>query len=301
MSVDPDNMISYTRVVPLGVKSTLEGWGITNCVELDWWDKYSLSTGEINALTPSSVSSLASSNNNWNEGSAGDSLDDNSVEITFTPTRHWGARHPFDRFTSLWGSFVVNGKNGRVFFGGDTAYCSVFKTIGEVFGPFDISLLPIGAYLPRELMMNSHCDPAEAVLIHKDLRSDQSVAIHWGTFHLSDDEDVEPAFELNRVRTIAGVSKNQFCTLALGETLVAGAYPQFDLATVWPKEALSYVDKRFEQVAKRRQLETARQLRKEKRKENRKLFRKKLKMRKLRKGSEELESKSETTKSEVAR
>lgn len=89
--------------------------GITNCIELDWWQSYNYisRTGE-------------------------------SIEVIFTPTKHWTGRGVMDRNTCLWGSFAVLSNQSKFFFSGDTAYCPVFKRIGEVFGPFDLAAIPIG-------------------------------------------------------------------------------------------------------------------------------------------------------------
>lgn len=59
------------------------------------------------------------------------------------------------------------------------SYCNVFKTVGEVLGPFDTAMVPIGAYKPRWFLRAIHCNPAEAVKIHQDLRAKQSIAMHW--------------------------------------------------------------------------------------------------------------------------
>ena len=186
-------------LVPLGVKQLLESsYNITNCIEMNWWDSHTI---------PSKVAenpSLAQA-----EG----------ITISFTPAKHWTARGLFDRNTCLWGSFAVNSKSTNIFFGGDTAYCDVFTKIGTKFGPFDMSLLPIGAYKPRYFMKHHHCDPEEAVQIHKDLQSKRSLAIHWGTFPLADEDVVEPALELARVRRRAGVQPSAFFTLRIGETV----------------------------------------------------------------------------------
>lgn len=59
------------------------------------------------------------------------------------------------------------GAQQRFYFVGDTGYCGVFKDIGDKYGPFDLSAIPIGAYNPRRIMTPQHVDPAEAVQIHK--------------------------------------------------------------------------------------------------------------------------------------
>ena len=91
----------------------------------------------------------------------------------------------FTFFKTLWSGWVIKGKHSRFFFGGDTAYCPAFKEIGAEYGPFTLSAIPIGAYLPREFMGNIHVDPEEAVKIHVDVKSQASVGIHWGTFDLA--------------------------------------------------------------------------------------------------------------------
>ena len=107
-------------IVPLGVKKILKTMGIDNCVELDWWSTQQLATT-----------------------TGGD------LKVVFLPAKHWTSRTPFDRNQCLWGGFAVISPTKRFFFAGDTAYSKVFKTIGEEYGPFDFSAIPIGAYKPQ--------------------------------------------------------------------------------------------------------------------------------------------------------
>jgi N-acyl-phosphatidylethanolamine-hydrolysing phospholipase D len=89
-------------------------------------------------------------------------------EVTFVPVCHWSKRGPFEKNSRLWGGFVIKTPKGqRIFYSGDTAYCEIFDEIGERFGPFDLAVLPIGAYEPRHLLRYSHTDPEEAVVIHR--------------------------------------------------------------------------------------------------------------------------------------
>lgn len=190
------------RLVPLGVGKILKSVGVTNVVEMDWWDTY-------DHLTP------AGSN----------------IEVMFVPSKHWTSRTPFDRNTCLWGGFALMGRESKFYFCGDTAYANVFKLIGDNLGPFDLAAVPIGAYTPRWFMKNVHCSPDEALQIHLDLRAKQSVAVHWGMFPLTEEDPVEPALELARIRDQRDISPSQFFTMALGETLQVGAEPQNDFAT----------------------------------------------------------------------
>ena len=61
-------------------------------------------------------------------------------------------------------------------------YCPAFTEIGRKYGPLDLSFIPIGAYKPRWMFSSVHVDPSDAVKIHLDVKSNKSVAIHWGTF-----------------------------------------------------------------------------------------------------------------------
>jgi N-acyl-phosphatidylethanolamine-hydrolysing phospholipase D len=193
-----------TWIAPLGVAKILNSMGITNVIELDWWRSH-------NFVRPQG-----------------------NLDITLTPTKHWTSRNPFDRNKSLWGSFVVKSADKSFFFGGDSAYHEVFKLIGEKYGPFDFSALPVGAYKPRWFLKDNHVNPAEAVQIHKDIKSKQTVAIHWGTFPLSDEDYVEPPLELARMRDIMNVSRDSFFSLMHGETWNVGDAPKNDFASLNP-------------------------------------------------------------------
>lgn len=191
------------RIVPLGVKDLLRTIGIDNVTELDWWNTYHhvAPTGSI-------------------------------MKIIFTPAKHWTSRTLWDRNKCLWGGFAVLGSKMKFYFTGDTAYCgTTFNMIGENFGPFDLAAIPIGAYSPRWFMKDVHCNPEEAVKIHKDLKSKKSFAIHWATFPLTDEDPIEPALELARARNLHNLSNDSFFTMAHGETLHMDELPNHDVAT----------------------------------------------------------------------
>ena len=97
------------------------------------------------------------------------------------------------------------------------------------------------AFFIRWFLKDVHCNPDEALQIHLDLRSKQSLAIHWGTFPLSDEDAVEPALELARCRAALGVSVNEFFTMAHGETLFFGEKPAHDFAELQPNMLDTYI------------------------------------------------------------
>jgi len=108
----------------------------------------------------------------------------------------------------------------RFFFSGDTGYCPLFKEIGQKLGPFDLAAIPIGAYNPRWFMKSNHVNPEEAVQIHKDVGSRKSVAIHWGTFVLTDEPLDEPPLRLEKELLKQGIPAAEFLVLKHGETII---------------------------------------------------------------------------------
>ncbi len=93
--------------------------------------------------------------------------------------------------TTLWSSWVIAGEQRRVYFGGDSGYTPAYADIGAAYGPFDLTVLPIGAYDPR--WRDVHLDPEEAVMAHRALRGRVLLPIHWATFDLAFHEWGEPA------------------------------------------------------------------------------------------------------------
>jgi N-acyl-phosphatidylethanolamine-hydrolysing phospholipase D len=106
----------------------------------------------------------------------------------------------------------------RIFFAGDTGYSPDFAEIGLRLGPMDLSLLPIGAYQPRWFMQAMHVDPEEAVRIHMDVKSRQSVAMHWGTFQLTEEPPDQPPQKLAEALRRHAVPAERFWVLQHGET-----------------------------------------------------------------------------------
>jgi L-ascorbate metabolism protein UlaG (beta-lactamase superfamily) len=99
----------------------------------------------------------------------------------------------------------------QVYFAGDSGYSNgLFREIGRRCGPPDLALLPIGAYEPRWFMASAHMNPSEAVQAHLDLGSRRSVAMHWGTFQLTDEGRDAPLLALAEARNRAGVAAADF-------------------------------------------------------------------------------------------
>lgn len=150
-----------TFITPLGVGAHLRGWGIpaSRIVELDWGSQTTV--GEL--------------------------------RVVCTPARHFSGRF-LSRNNTLWASFAIIGPRHRAFFGGDTGYTRGFADIGSEHGPFDLTVLPIGAY--NRAWPDIHMNPEEAVQAHRDLDGGMLLPIHWGTFRLAPHPWAEPAERL---------------------------------------------------------------------------------------------------------
>jgi N-acyl-phosphatidylethanolamine-hydrolysing phospholipase D len=120
-----------------------------------------------------------------------------NCKITAVPAQHFSGRTLWDKNKTHWNGYVVETPTKRIYFVGDTGYNSKeFKEIGNRFGQMDLSLIPIGSYIPREFMKTVHINPHEAVQIHKEVHSVFSLGMHWNTFCLSDEPYDRPPYDL---------------------------------------------------------------------------------------------------------
>jgi L-ascorbate metabolism protein UlaG (beta-lactamase superfamily) len=139
------------------------------------------------------------------------------MSVTLVPARHWTRRGPGGTNRRLWGGFVINAGNRLAYFAGDSGYDPVlFAGIGRKFGCPDIAMIPIGAYEPRWFMSDAHMNPAEAVRVHRDVRARLSVAMHWGTFQLTDEGREDPPQALAEALKAQGVPEAEFLVLQPG-------------------------------------------------------------------------------------
>jgi N-acyl-phosphatidylethanolamine-hydrolysing phospholipase D len=125
------------------------------------------------------------------------SLTVKDCKITAVPAQHFSGRTLWDRNNTHWNGYVAEVGQKKIYFVGDTGYNPFdFKEIGERLGPMDLSLIPIGSYLPKEFMRPVHVCPYEAVQIHQEVHSRLSLGMHWNTFCLSDEPFDRPPYDL---------------------------------------------------------------------------------------------------------
>ncbi|TAQ85651.1 Phospholipase D [Chlorociboria aeruginascens] len=206
--------------VPLGNKKWLCSMGVpeTLVFELDWWDNREYSVQDFGHTTALNASV------------------DTLLRFTCVPAQHNSGRSAFDQGATLWCGWVIeqllvskdeidlsNPKRiGAIYHAGDTGYrktakssavCPVFKEIGQKFGPFDLSFVPIwrggtlgfisnlGLRLSHhDIPAALHAGPIDAIDIHKDVRSRNTLAIHFGTFVGSKNESLEAVMEFKEGR-----------------------------------------------------------------------------------------------------
>ncbi len=175
-----------TFIVPLGLKAWFDTLNIEGLqvIELDWGQSHSI----------------------------------DNVNFIAEPSQHWSKRTLFDAFERLWASWVIESVDRRIFFAGDTGYADHFRLIGKKYGYFDLALLPIGAYEPRWFMKPYHVNPQEAVRIHQDIHSKYSVAMHWGTFILTDEPLDEAPIKLREALFEASLPLDVFEAYRHGQT-----------------------------------------------------------------------------------
>jgi L-ascorbate metabolism protein UlaG (beta-lactamase superfamily) len=135
----------------LGLAELFESSALS-CTELDWW-------GETRV---------------------------GAVTLRFVPSQHWSRRGLNDLNETLWGGFIIEGSTARIYHSGDTAHFDGFTEIGRRYGRIDAALLPIGAYDPAWFMSKQHMSPEDATRAFLALDATRFIAMHWGTFKLTD-------------------------------------------------------------------------------------------------------------------
>ncbi|HEY1952994.1 MAG TPA: MBL fold metallo-hydrolase [Gemmatimonadaceae bacterium] len=179
---------------PLGVGAFLRRHGAREITECDWWQ----------------------------EAAAG------TLHLTCVPAQHFSGRTLGRRDRTLWCGWTLQSINRRLFFGGDTALHPEFGTIGARCGPFDLAILPIGAYEPRWFMGSVHMNPEDCMKAVNDLNAVQRgkrvtlVAAHWGTFKLTDEPMDEPPVRMRAAWEANNLETTNLWIMRHGETRTLG-------------------------------------------------------------------------------
>ncbi len=168
-------------VVPQGVEDLVARLGFSAVHRLAWWE----------------------------------SIGAQSLKITMTPCKHWGARMFRDTHRG-YGGYVVEGSGQTVYHSGDTAYFEGFREIGARLKP-QVALLPIGAYFP-DAYRSVHTSPEEAVRAFVEVGATQMIPMHYGTFRLGREPIEEPVQRLEAEAARLGITA-KIKVLEEGETM----------------------------------------------------------------------------------
>jgi N-acyl-phosphatidylethanolamine-hydrolysing phospholipase D len=170
--------------VPLRVAALMKQLGFIHIFELDWWQQVELKGYTMSCL----------------------------------PCKHFSGRSATDRNETLWASFMIefHRSNKRVYFAGDTAYSPHFAEIAAEFREIDLTLMPIGAYLPRWFMREVHVSPAEAIQAFVELRAQKMLGIHWGTYDLADEDFDQPKREALEAAAVRGIGSDRLFITDVG-------------------------------------------------------------------------------------
>ena len=189
-------------VAPLGVGDWLRKRGARAVAESDWW-------GELPLQAPAD-------------------LPMSPLRLTSVPAQHFSGRSLRSRNSTLWCGWAIRTDVHAVLFAGDTGRHALWESIGRKLGPFDLVLMPIGAYEPRWFMRAVHVNADEAVDCFVEVvrangapaarPSPVMAAMHWGTFRLTDEPLDEPPQRARDAWTRAGLTEDRLWVLAHGET-----------------------------------------------------------------------------------
>ncbi len=149
--------------VPLKTKKLLKKHGLKNVVEFEWGSSQEIKNKE-----------------------------GESVKLTFLPTVHWTSRGMLDLNNFLWGSWLIDKDDFKIYFAGDSAYSDYYTEIAGKFPSIDVAIMPISPNKPRKLTKHAHMSAGEAMQAFLDLGAKRIIPMHWGTFRLGLDHFDEP-------------------------------------------------------------------------------------------------------------
>jgi L-ascorbate metabolism protein UlaG (beta-lactamase superfamily) len=148
------------------------------------------------------------------------------VTVFIDRVHHWGTRFARDRNRMLWSGFTVTLPGGNLFFAGDTGLGDgLWPYEAARHGPIRFALIPIGSYLPRDMMAANHINPPEAVTVFERLGAMYAMGIHWGTFQLAAERIDDPPSELRASLATAHIGSDRFRAIEAGEQWVIPAMP----------------------------------------------------------------------------
>ena len=141
------------------------------------------------------------------------------IKVTLLPAVHWSKRSLTDINKTLWGNFLIEYKDKKIFFACDTGYGNIYKELGKKYGPIDLTMINIGAYNFKPIFDKSiyHTNPEEALNVAQDLKSKKVLGTHWGTFVLSLEPIMEPPVRFKDNAEKYGFKKEDAIIFKIGQ------------------------------------------------------------------------------------
>jgi L-ascorbate metabolism protein UlaG (beta-lactamase superfamily) len=141
------------------------------------------------------------------------------IKVTLLPAVHWSKRSLTDINKTLWGNFLIEYKDKKIFFACDTGYGNIYKELGKKYGPIDLTMINIGAYNFKPIFDKSiyHTNPEEALNVAQDLKSKKVLGTHWGTFVLSLEPIMEPPVRFKDNAEKYGFNKEDAIIFKIGQ------------------------------------------------------------------------------------
>ena len=141
-------------------------------------------------------------------------------DVVVERVHHWGSRWGVDRNRALWSGFTVRLAGGNIFFAGDTGWAGGgWADAAAKHGPFRLAILPIGAYLPTDVMQPNHMNPDESLAAFQRLNPGMAIGVHWGTFRLTFEDIGDPPRRLAAALKTKGIAPNRFLTTEVGQSI----------------------------------------------------------------------------------
>jgi N-acyl-phosphatidylethanolamine-hydrolysing phospholipase D len=140
------------------------------------------------------------------------------IHVTATPAQHFTARSLTDRNCGHWCGWFLEGSGVRLWHAGDTGWFPEIGNLAKNCGEPDFAMIPIGAYQPRHIMKAMHMNPEEAVDAFVATGCRRAVAMHWGTFRLTDEPLGEPPLRLQAELARRGIPAQRFIAGSCGQS-----------------------------------------------------------------------------------
>ena len=170
--------------MPLGLGKFFTDRGYSKVLEQDWWDEWA----------------------------------QDDLNIVTLPAVHFSSRGIGDRNKTLWASFAIETEDGKIGFSGDTARGEIFEEIGTRTGPYDLALVAISAYEPRNIMQDVHATPEEAIAIAKTIGARKAIGMHWGTIMLTPEDAFDTPGRFRQAARDQAYGAEKALIMKVGET-----------------------------------------------------------------------------------